>query len=247
MRTNNILLVVIAVAVTALAAVGVAAAVSPSAQTDQPARQIEVGASGDVSAEPDQALVRVGVVATADDAATARDRVAQNVTALRSTLEELGIPDDRIETAHYNIRDVRERPESEQTSEYQAIHTFEITLEDIDRVGDVIDGVVDSGANRVEGVSFTLSDDRRQELRQDALRNAMDNAREEAGTLADSADLTIEGAASISASDVSVRPYRVEQSMVALESGDAGASTTIESGPVDVSASVQVVYNATTA
>ena len=242
MRTNRTLLVVAALAVTVLAAVGVAAAVSPTAQTDQPARQIEVGASGDVSAEPDQAIVRLGVVATADDAATARDRVAENVTAMRSTLDELGIPDDRIETAHYDIGEARDRPKSEQPGSYRAVHAFEVTLDETDRVGDVIDGVVDSGANRVQGVSFTLSDERRQDLRQEALQHAMEHARGEAETLAGSADLTIEGASSISASDTHVRPYRLEHTMT---SGDAAVSTSIESGPVAVSASVNVVYNAT--
>jgi uncharacterized protein YggE len=245
MRTNKSLLVVAAVAVTILAAVGVATAVSPVAQTDQPERQIEVGASGDVSADPDQALLRVGVVATAEDAASARDRVAENVTALRSTLDELGISDDNVETVHYDIGEVRERPETKRDPNYRAVHAFEITVEEPDRVGDVIDGVVDSGANRVQGVSFTLSDERRHELRQEALENAMDRARAEAETLAGSADLTIEGAASISADAVHVRPYRVEQAMMATASGGAAASTTIESGPVEVSASVQVVYNAT--
>ncbi|WP_136688445.1 SIMPL domain-containing protein [Halorhabdus amylolytica] len=244
MRTNRILLVVTLVAVTVLAAVGVAVAVSPDGQADEPNRQIEVAASGDVSADPDQAQLRVGVVATTDDAAIARTQVAENVTSLRSTLEELGIPDDRVETDYYNIREVREGPESERATQYRAIHAFEITLDDTDRVGEVIDGVVDSGANRVQGVSFTLSVDRRADLRQKALRNAMDAARKEARTLANSADLTVEGAAAISASDVNVRPYRVEQAMM-TETADAGGSTSIESGPVDVSASVQVVYNAT--
>ncbi|WP_181686407.1 SIMPL domain-containing protein [Halorhabdus salina] len=245
MRTNRSVFVVAIVAVTLLAAVGVATAVSPVAQTDQPDRQIEVGASGEVSAQPDQALLRVGVVATAEDATTARDRVAENVTALRSTLDERGISDDNIETVHYDIGEVRERSETKRTTEYRAVHTFQITLDDPDRVGKVIDGVVDSGANRVQGVSFTLSEERRHELRQEALENAMGRARGEAETLAGSADLTIEGAASISADDVSVRPYRVEQAMMATESGDVATSTTIESGPVDVSATVQVIYNAT--
>ncbi|WP_158855122.1 SIMPL domain-containing protein [Halorhabdus sp. CUG00001] len=247
MHTNKSLLVVATVAVMLLAAVGVATAVSPVAQTEQPDRQIEVGASGDVSAEADRARLHVGVVATAADATTARNQVAENVTALRATLEELGISDDNIETARYDIDEVRDRAETTATVEYRAVHTFQITLEDPARVGAVVDGVVDSGANRVRGVSFTVSEQRRYELRQDALESAMERARSEAETLAESADLTIEGAASISADDVHVRPYRVEEAMTTTASGDVAASTAIESGPVDVTASVQVVYNATAA
>lgn len=244
MRINRSILAVAAVVTLLVATVGIAAAVTTQVSTDTASKQIDVSTSSEVSAEPDQATLRVGVVATADDAATARDHVAQNVSAMRTTLEELGVPDDRIETDHFTIREARERPEQTRPAKFRATHTVEITLTDTDRVGSVIDGVVDSGANRVQGVSFELSDDRRHELRQDALEAAMDRARTEAGTLAASADLAIAGASSISASAVQVSPYRAEPVMLET-AGDAGGSTTVESGPVDVSATVQVVYNAT--
>lgn len=246
MQINRSTLLVSAVAILLLAAVGAATAVTPTAQTDQPEKQIDVAASAEVSAQPDQALLRLGVVATAEDAQTARNQVAENVTTVRSALMELNVSAEQIETVNYDIGETRDRAEPEQTSGYRAVHTLEITLADIDTVGDVIDGAVDSGANHVQGVSFTLSDEKRHELRQDALEQAMDRGRTDADTLASSADLRVVGASAISASDVSVSPYRVEHGM--LESaGDAAASTTIESGPVDVSASVQVVYNATSA
>ncbi|CCQ33216.1 conserved hypothetical protein (DUF541) [Halorhabdus tiamatea SARL4B] len=235
-----------AVAVLLLAAVGAATAVTPTAQSDQPAKQIDVAASAEVSAQPDQALVRLGVVATAEDVQTARDRVAENVSAVRSALDELNVSTEQIETAYYDIGEVHERPETEGASEFRAVHTLEVTLNDTDRVGEIIDGAVDSGANRVDGVSFTLSAEKRHELRQDALEKAMDRARTDGDTLANSSDLRVVSASSISASDASVTPYRVEQTMLEA-AGDAAASTTVESGPVDVSASVQVVYNATSA
>ncbi|WEL20508.1 SIMPL domain-containing protein [Halorhabdus sp. BNX81] len=247
MKLNRSTLLVAAVAVLLLAAVGAATAITPAAQTDQPAKQIDVAGSAEVSAQPDQAVLRLGVVATAEDAQTARTQVAENVTAVRSALTELNVSEDQIETGYYDIGEVRERPETEGTTEYRAVHTLEVTLDDTERVGDVIDTAIDSGANRVDGVSFTLSEERRHELRQDALQKAMDRARTDADTLATSGDLQVVGASSISASDVSVSPYRVEETMTAADAVGGAASTTIERGPVDVSASVQVVYNATSA
>lgn len=246
MQLNRSTLLVSAVAILLLVAAGAATAVTPTAQPDQPAKQIDVAASADVSAQPDQALVRLGVIATAESVQTARDQVAENATAVRSALTDLNVSADQIETAYYDIGEVRDRGEPERPSGYRAVHTLEVTVNDIDTVGDVIDTAVDNGANRVDGVSFRLSAEKRHDLRQDALQKAMDRARTDADTLASSADLQVVSASSISASDVSVSPYRVERTM--LESaGDTAASTTIESGPVDVSASVQVVYNATAA
>ncbi|MFB6128839.1 MAG: SIMPL domain-containing protein [Halorhabdus sp.] len=248
MQINRSTLLVAAVAALLLAAVGAATAVTPTAQPDQPVTQIDVAASAEVSAHPDQAVLRLGVVATAEDARTARDQVAENVTALRAALSELNVSADQIETAYYDIGVVHERYKTEtgteSVTEYRAVHTLTITLNRTDRVGTVIDAAIDSGANRVDGVSFTLSAEKRHELRQDALEKAMDRALTDAETLASSAHVQIVGASAISASDVHISPYRVERAMLA-SGGDGAVSTTIESGPVEVSASVQVVYNAT--
>jgi len=213
---NRSALAVAAVLTMLVATVGIAAAVTPGGQTDLPTRQIEVANDATVSAEPDQAILRVAVVAEAEVAPTARDRVAENVTALRSTLDSLGISSEQIRTEFFSIDEVRDRPEpeseaGEQATRYRAIHAFQITLDDTEAVGSVIDAVVDSGANRVQGVTFTLSAERQQQLRQDALEKAMDRARMDAETLANSSGLTIGGASSISATDVQFRPFRVER------------------------------------
>ena len=54
-------------------------------------RTIQVSASGQATAQPDLGMLRVGVEATADDPTTARSRVADNISQVRSALEEMGI------------------------------------------------------------------------------------------------------------------------------------------------------------
>ena len=87
-------------------------------------------------------------------------------------------------------------------------------------------------------------DERRADLREDALTAAMDNARADADVLAENADLSIEGVSAVSTGSVDVRPYHAE-AMTA--SADAAGGTEVESGPVSVTAQVQVTYNATAA
>jgi uncharacterized protein YggE len=114
-----------------------------------------------------------------------------------------------------------------------------VTVENPDEVGGVIDTAVSNGASEVGGVEFTLSADRRAELRQDALEAAMENARTEASTVAGAEDIRISGVDQISTTNYDSRPYAVETA--AMAAGDAGG-TSIDSGPVTVSASVTVVY-----
>lgn len=205
------------------------------------AATVQVSASGQVEAEPDQANLRVAVVASGDDATTARDRLAANVSELRDALREAGIADDRVRTAGFDVGlEYRETREGREPAGYRATQAFEITLADVDRTGEIIDVAVDNGANRVEGVEFTLADETREQLREDALGEAVTSARADADVLADASNLTITGVESISTGGSDVVPYRTE-----LEAGAGDVATTVEPGPVTVTASVTVTYNAT--
>ncbi|WP_162991508.1 SIMPL domain-containing protein [Halostella salina] len=236
-----------------LGAIGDSSADSPADTTDaadgvddhsdHSDRTVNVRASGEVSADPDRAILDVAVQATADDPETARQRLSENVSTMRSALSEAGIPDDGIETAHYVIRQDRESRQTEGVTRYVAIHAFEVETDDVDGVGSVIETAVNNGATDVHHVEFTLSEEARNDLREDALSAAMENARTDADILAENADLSIAGVSSVSTGSVDVRPYHAEAMMA---SADAGG-TNVESGPVTVSAQVQVTYNATAA
>lgn len=215
----------------------------PAAQAEQATTgdsTIRVATSGQVEAQPDQAILRISVVATGDSANAVREAVAANASAMRQALREAGVSDDQIRTAYYDIsRAHRERKTG--AGQYRAIHAFRITVSDTSRVGELIDVAVTNGADRVDGVQFTLSEEKRRELRKDALREAMTNARSQADVLASAANLTITEATRVQTGHVQVRPYRVQ-----YESARAvSASTSVESGPVTVTAQVVVTYNAT--
>lgn len=207
-------------------------------------RTIEVGASGTVEAQPDRAVVRVTVTASGDDVGAVRERLAANASSMRAALKNEGVAGSDITTRYYDIgRNERAERESE-APQYRARHAFLVTIEEPDRAGEIIVAAIENGATEVDDVQFTITEDRRRELRQKALADAMDNARAEAGTLAEGANLTITGVHIVKTSDVNVRPHRQEVAFAAADGG-AGAATDISSGPVSVTAQVQVSYNAT--
>ncbi|MFA1610607.1 SIMPL domain-containing protein [Halobellus rubicundus] len=246
----------------ALAAVGVVALVllagcsgalsgsaadAPQSQS-QAGSTIEVSGVGSASGQPNRAVVRVGVVATADDAVTARQRLAENVSRMRDALSGMGLTDDQVTTQYYDIgRDYRppRREGAEPRVQYRATHEFEITLSDVDRVGAVIDTAVGNGATNVDDVSFTLAADRRKQLEHSARQSAMADARQKAETVAEAANLTITGVHVVRVEGDSPRPVDLEYAATSTPAGNVGSD--VESGPVDVVATVQVVYNATAA
>ncbi|MFB6184394.1 MAG: SIMPL domain-containing protein [Haloarculaceae archaeon] len=205
-------------------------------------RTITVDAAGQVQTSADQARVSVAVVSTAPTVTTARNRLNENVSRMRDALREMGIDDGQVRTEYFDISQDYRGPDTGPTT-YRATHSFQITLSNTSRAGEVIDATVSNGANRVDGVQFTLSQDKRQRLRQQALEDAMSNAKTEAETLAESGGLHVGGVATIDSSDTSYRPVQYESA--ALASG--GGGTSVESGPVTVTAAVTVSYNATAA
>ncbi|MEF8856386.1 MAG: SIMPL domain-containing protein [Haloplanus sp.] len=211
---------------------------------------IRVVGSGSADAEPNQAVVRVAVEAVGPDAATARQRLAENTSRMRTALEGIDVGEDRITTRRYDIYQDRRRPREEGAEpriQYRATHDFEITITDPDRVGEVIDTAVGNGATEVDDVSFTLSTDRRRTLERRARSAAMADARGKARALATDANLSVTG----------VRVIRTT-SRGAPRTADGGARRTatetpvptaappsdIESGPVTVTTTVEVVYEA---
>ncbi|AZH26188.1 SIMPL domain-containing protein [Haloplanus aerogenes] len=257
-----------------LAAVGVAALLvlagcaggpteSPTATADAPGQStdrtpatpasdstIRVAGSGSADAEPNQAVVRVAVVAVGPDAATARQRLAENTSRMRTALSEIGIGEDRITTRRYDIYQDRRRPREEGAEprvQYRASHDFEITVTDPDRVGEVIDTSVRNGASEINDVSFTLSTERRRQLQQRARSAAMADARAKARALAADANLTVTGVRVIRTTSRGVPRYAdagAGGAMTETPVATAAPPSDLESGPVTVTTTVEVVYEA---
>lgn len=216
------------------ATTGTGAAPSP----DGSAPSVSVSASGSVSVEPDLAVVNLAVEATADSADAARAQVADDVAAVRAALTELGLADEAVTTAYFNLQ-----PEYDYSGErrelvgYRAVHALTVEA-GVDQAGAVIDAAVGAGAVRVNGVQFTLTEETRQSAREQALAAAMGNAAADAGAIADAGDLSLDGIRSVSTGAPIVTPFDGRYAVAE----DAAGSTTIESGPVTVTASVSVVY-----
>ena len=236
----------------------------PSGQTGTPTveeqtdRAIVVSNSGEVSGEPDLAVLTVAVEVRSDSAAAVRDELSIRSEELRQALLDFGLDEDAITTNRFDIhervdrRQMEEdgvRPDSEAAREeytyYQGRHSFTVEISAIDDVGAVIDTAVDGGADQVGHVTFTLSDDKRAELREQALRKAIQGAQSEAETIADEIGSSVVEATVIDASDGQVSPVRREVAYAgdtATEGPKATPTTSVETGEVTVRAHVRIEF-----
>lgn len=226
---------------------------------DGSGRSVVVTSTGEVADDPDMAVLDVGVQSTADDAGTARSEIAEKAEALLDALYDYGVDEDDVTTQRYWIRDRIDRrameadgvrpddPEArEEYTYYEGVHSFQVEIHDVETVGEVIDVAVDAGADEVGRVTYTLSDDRRGELREEALTEAIGAAREEADLIAGEVGAEIVEATVVDASDGQVSPVRREVAYAgddaAAEPTEAAPSTGIEYGEVTVTARVRIEY-----
>lgn len=161
---------------------------------DRPARTVGVQGSGMASAVPDIAQVTLGVT-TAD--ATAQRAIAANggaVTRIFDYLKGAGVADTDIQTAGLSVgprfRDRRTgEPQAPEITGYVVRNQVRVTVRDLTALGAVLDGVIVAGANEVAGISFDVAE--RERLSQEALADAVKNARARAQVLAEAAGVTL--------------------------------------------------------
>jgi hypothetical protein len=184
-----IVLGLIAVLLTACGALPQVAAVGGSSSS--PDRNITVNGTGTVTMSPDKATIWIGV-STQD--ASASDALAQNnaqTEQVMDTLREFGLEDDDLQTAYFSIwpntnYDFEGQPTG---TVYQVQNTVLATIRDLDRLGALLDAVVQSGANTISNIQFDVEDTT--QAYDQALQAAMQNADERAILVAETGELTL--------------------------------------------------------
>lgn len=198
---------------------------------------IRVTGQGSVETEPDRATVSLAVEASdRDDASVVVEELATDADALKTALLEYGISEDDITTSRYSLR------EDSRSGVYEGEHRYLVELDDPDSVGEVIDVGVDAGADEIGRINFTVSEERREELYDDAVQKAVDDAREEADLYSSAAGQTLGDPISIETSRTDHRPFRIEYDMAVAEDANGSMPTDIDAGDVSVRAQASIEY-----
>ncbi len=212
---------------------------------DDKTKLIYASGTGKVTATPDQAIISLAVETENVNVGVAQQENAVRMDAVVSTLKAAGIAGKDLKTTNYNIipvtEDDRVMPWSnEKVRFYRVTNTLMVTLHDVNRTGEIIDLAVGSGANRVNNLAFTLSDEKGRELRAEALTQAVRQARSDADAVAAALGKTIVDVkeATIGGSYV---PVQYDNRFVGVEKV-AVPATPIEPGEIDVTATISVAY-----
>lgn len=122
---------------------------------------------------------------------------------------------------------------------FRIVQMLQVRVSDIDIAGEVIDTALDSGANRVAGVSFEVED--REAAVREAREMAVEEAREKADHLGELTGVSIGDPLWIDERSPSGPPMRMEEAAMEMDADDA-AQPRIEPGEQTISVSVNIVY-----
>ena len=214
----------------------------PSEQT------ISVTGTATSFSNPDTLIVILGVES---EAKTANESLSENSNLLNSVISSLnnsGISKDDIQTSNFRIYPLYDSIK-DPNDNYQQIligyrtsNTLSIQTDKIDSAGNIIDTAVSSGANRVDNVSFQLSEDKLQKIADDLIADAINDASQKAEKALVPLKQKIVGVKSVVIHDNSISHY--DSSMRASFDGFAESmkSAPIMSGDEEIRTDVSVVF-----
>lgn len=207
-------------------------------------RFITVEGYGSISAVPDKATLSGGVTTDAEAAADALASNSAALNAVLAALKDAGVEAKDIQTSNFSVQPrygdySKSGPSGLPKIEgYQVSNTVSVRVNDLARLGPLLDTMVSSGANTINGISFEVTG--ANEKRDAAREAAVADARRKAELFAKASGAKLGRVMSMSeGGDGGARPmYR----MAAMAMETAPAPAPVMAGEETLHASVTIVY-----
>jgi uncharacterized protein YggE len=206
-----------------------------------PERRVIVIGEGSVSVAPDYAQLRSGVTTTAKTAKEATDANSKLMAAITAALLSAGIEQKDIQTARFSVQPVyvRQQNVAPKLSGFNVSNQVNVTIRQIDKVGEVLDRLLTTGATDVGDVEFLHADPAK--ALDQAREAAMADARRKAELYAHASGLSLGGVTFIT--EDSGYGYTAPGQMAALRvSGGVAAPVPIAAGEDTLRARITVGF-----
>jgi uncharacterized protein len=209
----------------------VVALATAGAAVAQTTREIVVTGEGRVEVAPDMATVTGGVETTAETAAAALQQNTQAMQAVIAAVTDAGVAREAMQTTQIGLfpryGDRNTGAEEPVVIGYTARNMLRVEVRRIGELGSVLDAMAGAGANRMEGISFEISEPR---VHLDAAREAaVADARDKAELLARAAGVSVGEVLSIRETQPFDQPFPMRaQADMAMESAVAEGTLTVE-------------------
>lgn len=212
-------------------------------------KTITVNGNSIINANPDLVKIYFNMETIADSSSEATSLNAEQVDKMITALVKLGLERKQIQTQDFNVYEwiVWENNKNVPKG-YKATHQIVVELKEnqFDLSGEIIDAGTNEEA-MISYINFELSNDKQNEYKALAYKQASQDARVKAEAIAEGLNMDVNEVVSVSTNEFSYRPWNLYSSKGGIamsEAADAKVATTnLQPGEQEISGSVSVVYS----
>ena len=215
---------------------GLAAAQQPAPAQPRDLPVVVTSGESLVNAVPDRAWISISAESRAGNPRDAQRRNTEVMAPVLDKLRAAGLPADAIRTVSYDLQQEFDFVNNRRVSRgYVARNTVDVRIDAVDRVGELLEIAVGTGATSIGGLRFDLKD--RAKLEREALRLATEDAKLKAEAAAAGAGLTIDRVVRIESQGVSSPPIAMRTFALKAEAAQAN-DVPISVGQIEIRAQV---------
>ena len=146
---------------------------------------------GKVKAEPDTAKVDIGLVTNGKDSITVQNENSDKMnTVIKFLKDEQKIAGEDIKTNNYSLSPKYDSIKGKSIlTGYVLSQTLTVTVRDLNKIGKILDGSVEKGANQINSVSLFI--DKPEQLKDKAREEAVKQAQNKAAAISKIAEFRL--------------------------------------------------------
>lgn len=199
---------------------------------------ISVNGQGTIIAKPDIAYISIGYEAKNKEALAAQTEAKNKMAEILKAIKAQGIKEADIKTTNISLYKTADYIKEVKTEYYMASNTVEVTVRNIDQVGNLVDVAVKAGSNQLGSVRFAVENT--EKYTAEALKLAIKNAGNKANAIAAAIDVKIGKPSKVAETSYSGGIIYREAS--SLMKAAADVPMPVEVGTVTITADVSVEY-----
>ncbi len=198
---------------------------------------ISVTGKGAVKVVPDKVLIKARIEHTGKSASEVKAQNDKVVNEIIKYLKSQNIPSKNFQTEYLTLN--KEYNYNLKETFYSANQAISIHLEDLSKYEKFMEGLLESGLNRIDGIQFQSS--KKEELESEARKRAVINAQEKAREFAKALDQEIGKAHMINEIENGNFPRPMYRGLE-MESADSGQQETLAPGEMEITVKVNVSF-----
>ena len=210
-------------------------------QGSQYQNTIMVSGLGKTLAKPDIGQVNLTVLSPASTVAQAQKDNTDKMNSIIKAMKDLGIDENDLKTKNYSIYPRYNYSGGRSTIiGYEVSQTLEVRIRALEKASDILSKATEMGANQVSSLVFTFDDP--EKLKDDARKEAVENAKIKAQGLARELGVSLGKVTSFSETSSGQPVVPLYEKALSSSDGIGGAAPDIQTGQNEIQVNVSVSY-----